>query len=268
MHIPCSDEQQQEAIAALLELEGFEGFEYLARTLVSYVPEPEFDEAAVQSVLNRFAISDFTHNPLPDTNWNAAWEASMTPIEIGDFCQIVPEFMPPKPGFSHTLIITPKTAFGTGHHQTTRLMIRLLQQLDLQQKKVLDHGCGTGVLGMLCWQMGARQVDFVDHDPACTLSTTENLADNKLPASKVNTGDISAAPNSGYELLIANINRNVLLAEAAEYLNLMAPQGRLLLSGFLAQDLEHIRAAYQSLGFQPHLHLSEDDWQSLAFLAP
>ena len=246
-------------------MQHFEGFEYHADHLVGYVPEAHFSEDALRHVLQRFDIDAFEQARVANRNWNAEWEASITPIEIDQFCQIVPHFMAPQPGFEHTLVITPKMAFGTGHHQTTRLMLRQLKSLSIDGQRVLDHGCGTGVLGMLCYRLGASAVDFIDIMPESTDSTRENLSDNNLPESNVLTGSIAAAPDRQYDLLLANINRNVLLAEAQEYRKLMAEDGQLVLSGFLQHDLDSIRSAFQSLGYKPLTHLSEDDWHCQSF---
>lgn len=196
-------------------------------------------------------------------NWNALWEAGYDSVRIDDFCLIRPSFRPAEPGFRHTIEVQPEMAFGTGHHATTRNMVRLMAGLELTGKTVLDMGCGTGVLGLLAGQMGARRVVWIDNDPQAIQVTESNLQRNPLTGTEtqIRLGGAEILPATPtFACILANINRNVLLADGVAYRQALQPGGDLLLSGFLEQDRSSVGEYFVSLGFEIRQTLQTDGW--------
>jgi len=158
-------------------------------------------------------------------------------------------------------------AFGTGHHQTTASVMELMLDEDFRGKKVLDMGCGTGILAILAKKMGAQTVDAIDYDPLCFESTIENTESNSLTDIQAILGGKEVIPNTSYEVILANINRNILLDQLDRYTQVLAPEGSLILSGFYEQpDLEIIKEAAQAMGLQYVTHLVKQDWTAAKFI--
>lgn len=233
----ANTEEQEVLIAFLAEL-GFEGFEEYDHELRAYIPVGQYDRAATEEAVKMLPEVEIAEEGLvPDTNWNEVWERAYDPIFVDDYCQILATFHEEQPGYEHTLWITPQMSFGTGHHPTTRLMLRHLRELEVQGKTVLDMGCGTGVLGILARKLGAAQVVGIDIDRWSAENAAENAQLNHLEGFTWLQGDRSDLPERPYHLILANINRNVLLADIPTYVSHLAPGGTLVMSGFFASDL-------------------------------
>lgn len=249
---------------AWLADQGFEGFEEQDHGFVGVVAAEVFDQAAMEGLLAM--LPDLTleaEEEMPDINWNQAWEAAYESIEVDDFCQVIASFHPVKPGYTYTLHITPKMSFGTGHHPTTRLMIRQMRSLLLPGAKVLDMGCGTGILAILARLMGADQTIGIDIDRWSHENASENAALNQIEGIAWLQGDASAIPEEQYDLILANINRNVLLADLPTYARHLQAGGHLVLSGFVEADVPLILAAAQAESLTSWSVMQEGEWQSV-----
>ena len=261
-----SGEVSDVLIALLADL-GFEGFEEKTSTVDAYIESADFDEEALQSRIAMIAHADISYrvSELPRQNWNKQWEENYPSVFIDDFCQIVPSFRQPESGYIHHLIIDPKMSFGTGNHATTRLMIRLMSNYTFLSKKVLDMGCGTGILGILAIKMGANRVLGIDIDEWSKENAKENARLNQAEKIRFKLGDVSAIPGENYDVIFANINRNVLLKDISLYNKHLKPGGHLLLSGFYTADLEKILRVTMVNGLSPVTKLIEKDWVAHSF---
>ncbi|MEZ4686228.1 MAG: 50S ribosomal protein L11 methyltransferase [Bacteroidia bacterium] len=192
------------------------------------------------------------------------WEAAYESVKIDDFCQIVPSFHQPESGFTHTIHLDPKMSFGTGHHETTRIMVRQMKHIDFTGKRVLDMGCGTGVLGILALKLGAATVLGIDIDAWSAENGLENARRNMVEM-PIMLGDARAIPPEPFDIILANINRNVLLQDVGQYKKALKPEGTLLISGFLSRDLDLIKDTFKEYSLQPGMLIQEGDWLSLEF---
>ncbi|MCS6905046.1 MAG: 50S ribosomal protein L11 methyltransferase [Bacteroidia bacterium] len=254
-------EQEQEVAIAELSEWGFDGFLQDSNYLLAYTTY--VDPLLIPPSLKTRLVEQKYIEP---QNWNALWEQNFEAVAIDQFCYIYPPFQKPLPQLQYYICIQPQMAFGTGHHPTTQLVIRLMQHLELQAKNVADVGCGTGILGILAAKMGATHVVFLDTDPIAIQNTQENLMLNQIANATVLLIPIIPIiewPYSPYHLLVANIERNVLLQNASEYTRHLAPGGYLILSGFLVQDTPTLLHTYQSLGLKTIQSLRKDNWSAI-----
>jgi len=260
-------EQTDLLIAQLSELK-YEGFEEQPDTLVAYIPAVDFDEAALQEQLQSHGVT-YTKETILPTNWNALWESNFEPVQVDDFCGIRADFHPPfDPQPAYEIVITPKMAFGTGHHATTASMIKLMQGLDFTGKAVFDFGTGTGILAILAEMMGAATADAIDYDEWSVNNTLENITANGMSKVKVWQADKLDAITGKYDILLANINYNILLQFMGDMKKLVKSGGKLLLSGILPTDEENIAAAAVSNGFIQEGRIEKDNWLALQFYVP
>jgi ribosomal protein L11 methyltransferase len=251
-----------------LEQEGFSGFEYTESGLNAYTDESAFSPETLQErlrMLSGKAEYQVETRTLPDTNWNEAWEQNFSPVVINPRIRIRAPFHDSDPSFPIELVIAPKMSFGTGHHATTSLMADSMEQLDLAGKKVLDMGSGTGLLAILAVKLNASECVAIDNDPWCYQNAQENVEMNGCPGIKVLLGDASALPGLEYDVILANINRNILLADMAAYVKALLPAGLLVMSGFYTEDLPAISAMAESLDMEPMFHRSRENWVVAAF---
>lgn len=200
-----------------------------------------------------------------ERNWNAVWERSYEPVEVGDFCRIRASFHEPSaPGsFRYELEITPRMAFGTGHHATTHLMLQELQKGDWAGKAVLDYGCGTAVLGILAARLGAARIDALDIDPLAVENARENCQTNQTPQVRVHQGSLSELPAGQYDCILANINRNILIDNMRRMHERLLPAGKLYLSGFLASEIPLLVQSAQPWGLRLLQECRREDWACL-----
>ncbi|RMG24943.1 MAG: 50S ribosomal protein L11 methyltransferase [Bacteroidetes bacterium] len=258
-------EHQKEVAIALLASIGFEAFEETEQGLIACIGRESFEEERLNNMLEVVNCTSFRTQLLPPQNWNATWEAQYPSVFVDDFCQVIPTFRQPRPGFEHCLIIDPKMSFGTGHHETTRLMIRMMRQLDFSRCRVLDMGCGTGILAILAAKLGAEAVTGIDIDPWSYENARENVQLNGSGPIDIRQGDARSIPPGEYDLILANINRNVLLADMPVYAQHLKAGGKLLISGFYQTDVPSLLQSAQALGLR-HAHaLKEADWAALLF---
>lgn len=265
---PASNENR-EIIAALLSQGGFDSFSDTKQGINAYIPEDLFDEsemkAWIEAVVTTFDSFEYTTQQIEEQNWNANWEANFEPIIVSDNCRIKAPFHDLKDSYTYDLIIEPKMSFGTGHHPTTVLMMQLLLPLNIEHQKILDMGCGTGVLGILASKKKATSVVAVDIDNWSYQNTLENAARNQVSNLEAILGDASQLVGKSFQVILANINRNILLSDMEIYINSLTSNGQLLLSGFYNQDLPIISDKANSLGLKYITHIEQDNWIAVQF---
>ncbi|GAB4091811.1 50S ribosomal protein L11 methyltransferase [Flaviaesturariibacter terrae] len=257
--IPAGTEQQELLIGLLSDIAT--GFEQQDDRLLAYVEEG-YDPEELANLLQGYSYSTET---IGERNWNAEWEKNFPPVIVNDFVAVRAHFHDPIPGVRHELLITPKMSFGTGHHATTWQMMQAMEGLDFAGKRVFDFGTGTGVLAILAEKLGATEVLAIDNDPWSLENAQENCSRNGCRHVKV---ALSADLPEGlvFDIVLANINRNVLL-DYVDYLKkAVVPGGYLLLSGLLVEDRPIIEEVYGAAGFT-HEHYSEkNNWIYLGFV--
>jgi ribosomal protein L11 methyltransferase len=199
-------------------------------------------------------------------NWNRLWEESYTPIVIADKCIVRASFHPPQPTYQFEIIITPKMSFGTGHHETTYLMMEAQLNIDHRNKAVLDAGSGTGILSILSGKMGAKYITAYDNDRWVINSIQENFKINNTEG-KILLGTVQSIDwQQKYDIILANINKNILLADIQYYAGLLTPGGRLLLSGFYQSDLPEIEQCALDSSLKMSFSKAKNDWTMVQFL--
>jgi ribosomal protein L11 methyltransferase len=248
-------------IAELLEI-GFDSFNEEDNALLAYISTDIYNENLFGELkfLKDHPGVKFELKSLEDINWNKEWESNYEPVTIAGKCHVRAPFHPAVTSVPFEIVIMPKMAFGTAHHETTRLMAEWLMNLDVKGRKVLDMGCGTGVLAILANKMGAGDVIGIDNDEWAWRNAQENFRINGVPEENVFLGDASLIEKDGYDLILANINRNVLLQDMKDYFTGTRIHGRLLLSGFYQKDIEAITAAATACGFISDGSGELNDW--------
>lgn len=257
-----SDEATQELLVAALEPLGYDSFWQEPGQLKAYIAAERYDVLALGAVCAELGTMADDPVALPNVNWNAQWEADWQPVAVGQFAYIHPEHQPALPGYRVTLCVQPQMAFGTGHHPTTRLVIAALEHLPLVDARVLDLGSGTGVLGLLALKLGAAHATLVDIEPWAADNAHENLARNGLDPARASIleGDASVVPAGQFDLILANLNRNLLIDHAAFLAERLAPDGTLLVSGFFDLDGPRIVQNFSVHALQHQRTWEADHW--------
>ena len=256
-------ENQKDIVMALCSDLPFTGFEENETGFIAYLPESEPEQVITQQIQDWSTLYNYTFvkSLLAAKNWNAEWESNFRPISIGSFCAIRADFHPPIENVAHEIIITPKMAFGTGHHQTTYMMIECMQNLDLYDKKVFDFGCGTGILSILAERLGAQQVLAIDIEHAAFENTQENLTINRSERIICSQGELKdLASSERFDIILANINRHVILDSLQSLFHRLETGGHLLISGFLTQDEPIMKKAINKYGFILACVKKKDNW--------
>lgn len=251
-------------VAELSEI-GFESFVETDTGVEAYIASGDFDDEALKrlsiSENDNFSLS-YTISTIPGKNWNEVWEKQFEPIYIDNLCAVRASFHEQREGVKYDIVITPKMSFGTGHHETTYLMLKQLLQLEVKDKAVTDVGCGTGVLAILTKMMGATEVIAVDNDEWAYHNAIENTAANGLDIT-VKYGGIETVRNQKSDLVLANINRNVLLEQMGLYAQHLNDKGSLLLSGFYTFDKELLLQEANKHGLRLIEEMENNDWALL-----
>ncbi|WP_019668391.1 50S ribosomal protein L11 methyltransferase [Eudoraea adriatica] len=248
-------------IAELGEL-GFDSFVETNNGLLAYVKKENWNPSALQNVQilskESFSIS-YEVSDIEQENWNEQWEKNFDPINVDNQCVVRAPFHN-KPDVAFDIVIMPKMSFGTGHHETTYMMLKLVLALDFTGKTVLDMGCGTGVLAILAAMKGASSVDAIDIDNWSYLNAKENVAANSCEQINVFEGDVSILTNHKYDIILANINRNILLSDIPVYVKHLRKGGVLLLSGFYKEDMSLISKVCTANGLSFQENLEKNNW--------
>lgn len=263
------DSTTAEILVAFLAEAPFDSFQDTDEGLDAYLPDAPGNRESAEALLSELQGQfPFTWEAqfLPAQNWNAIWEANFSPVVIEDFCAVRAPFHAPIAGVAHELVIEPKMAFGTGHHETTWMCLRALRDLPCAGAHLLDFGCGSGVLAILAARLGATEVAAVDIEEESFRSTAENSAANGVAAQvKPYWGDLSAVPERAFDGIMANINRNVILASLPQLSQRLRLGGWLLVSGILLSDADTVRAAAQQAGFTLQKRDERGQWLCLTF---
>ncbi|HIZ87791.1 MAG TPA: 50S ribosomal protein L11 methyltransferase [Candidatus Coprenecus pullistercoris] len=267
-------EEYAEIVTAEIEDLGFESYLTEEPYLKAYIPREQFSEPKLRTVLGLIPETEFkvrhTLSMIQEQNWNALWESSFEPVVIDGRCTIKASFHKGLPRTKYTIVIDPKMAFGTGHHQTTSLIIKSMMQheKEIKGKQVLDMGCGTGILSILAAKMKAAvPVHAIDIDPVAVNSARENARRNRT-GDRITTlcGDASLIQAGKYDLIIANINRNIILEDLSTYSRGLRPEGRLITSGFYVEDCAMIEAEAARQGLTRTGGDSLDRWATVTFV--
>lgn len=253
-------------VAYLSEI-NFDSFEEQTYGINAYISKSDFDRYKIQAICDALECQiDFQCHEVQQDNWNAKWESSFEPIIIDHFCGIRANFHSPLE-VDYELVITPKMSFGTGHHSTTAGIIKAMRTLDMKQQNVLDMGCGTGVLAILAEKMGAKSVLAIDIDDWAFRNAQENIRQNNSQCIHLKKGG-SDAIEGNFDIILANINRNILLNDLGTYSSHLNSQGTILLSGFYDTDLEILTQEAHKHSLDYHSHFSHKQWTVAHFTKP
>jgi ribosomal protein L11 methyltransferase len=257
-----------EILIAELGYTGFESFVETEEGVTAYIKKEEWKAAILHDIqiLNsdEFEIN-YTFEEIKQVNWNEEWEKNFKPIVVDDVCTVRAPFHD-KPITKYDIIIEPKMSFGTGHHETTHMMLQHILNNEFENKSVLDMGCGTGVLAILAEMKGAKPVDAIDIDNWCYLNSLENVKRNNCKHVTVYEGDSSLLEGKAYQVIIANINRNILLADMSKYAACLQKEGVLFLSGFYENDIPIIGAECNKHKLNLVETIERNNWVSLKFV--
>ena len=260
-------EMGAEILMAELAEVGFDSFEDTPTGIKAYIPKDSWNEQILEDIYllsnPEFTIS-YQITEIEQVNWNEEWEKNFSPIVVEDLCTVRANFHP-VPNTRYDIVITPKMSFGTGHHETTYMMLQQLLPLSLEGAKVLDMGCGTGILAIMAALRGAHDITAIDIDPWCVENATENVQQNDCSFITIKEGDVSLIAGEQYNLILANINRNILLSDIPAYTQALLPLGLLLVSGFYVEDLPAIKEKCQKIGLTYLSHIERNRWVSAKF---
>ena len=268
---PIEKEIINDVLAAELGEIGFESFTESEKGLLGYISEALYDKKTLDDKLADFPLEntriDYTSKWVESKDWNEEWEKNyFKPIRIGSECIIRASFHEAEPGYTYNIIIDPKMAFGTGNHETTYLMISEMLKLDLEGKELLDMGCGTAVLAILARLKGAKRVAAIDIDEWAYNNAMENIATNNMNNIRVLIGDATLLDGQEhYDIILANINRNILLNDMPAYVNVLNDNGYLIMSGFYTEDIPVIREKAELLQLTYQSNKIKDNWTATVF---
>lgn len=266
LHVTCQTEYAEILMAEVAEA-GFDSFLETDVGFEAYVELEKFDKDGLIDIERRYKeVTEFTFQTshIQKQNWNEQWEKSYHPINVENKCLIRASFHNPEPGIPLDVVITPKMSFGTGHHQTTYLMVKGQLEIDHQGKRVMDAGCGTAILSIVASKLGASAVEAFDIDEWSITNGNENLEVNGCANVRIQQGAIKeVALDGSFDIILANINKNVLLAELGEYAGYLSPGGVLLLSGFYTNDIQDLLEMATKSGLMERRRDQREDWASL-----
>ena len=264
---PSSDIQHDMLTTMLADI-GFDSFMEDEHSLKAYCSNENRDDLAVENLLSDPAFFDIhllNVEEMPDKDWNELWEASYQPVVVNERCRVRAPFHEPDPSFEFDLVIEPKMSFGTANHETTAQIIQLMLETDFQGKEVLDMGSGTAVLAILAKKLGAARTVAIDNDEWAYRNAFTNCELNDISDIEIVLGDALAIQGQ-YDVVLANINRNILLRDMHYYVNAMRENAHIFFSGFYTEDLDSIKTEAERLGLRYCRHLSRNNWVAAEFM--
>ena len=257
-----------EILIAELGEKAFESFIETETGISAYVQKDLWSETILEDIQildnPEFKIN-YTFEEIEQVNWNEEWEKNFEPIDVDGKCHVRAPFHE-KTSAEYDIVIEPKMSFGTGHHETTHMMIQHLLETDLVGKKTLDMGCGTAILAILAEMKGAQPIDAIDIDNWCYLNSIENAERNNCKHISVYEGEASLLKEKKYDVIIANINRNILLNDMQQYVDCLNKNGILFLSGFYTEDIPAISESCTSKGLTYVKQFERNNWVALKFI--
>jgi ribosomal protein L11 methyltransferase len=263
---PSSDIQHDMFVTMLADF-GFDSFMDDDFGLKAYCSTDKRDDLAVENLLSEPAFVDIqllNVEEMPDKDWNEVWEASYQPVVVNERCRVRAPFHEPDPSFEFDLVIEPKMSFGTANHETTAQIISMMLETDFQGKTVLDMGSGTAVLAILAKKLGAARTVAIDNDEWAYRNAFTNCELNGIDDIEIILGDANSIEGK-FDVVLANINRNILLRDMHFYVDAMNPKAHIFFSGFYTEDLESIKVEAERLGLSYHRHLSRNNWVAAEF---
>jgi ribosomal protein L11 methyltransferase len=267
--VSSSEEYHRDLLINSLSEIGFDTFEETETGFKAYILSSDFNKESFDCTLieyrGMFSFS-YDENSIPYKNWNEVWESNFEPLEISNQCYVRATFHKARPEFKHEIVIDPKMAFGTGHHQTTAMMMQWMLEEDFSGKSVLDMGCGTGILAILASKLGASNLVAIDYDPVCFESTKENTSLNNSENILAICGSKEVIPQQKFDIILANINRNILLDQLDRYAEALEENGLIFLSGFYEDgDLGIISEKAATLNLRYVGHKTDKSWAAVKF---
>lgn len=247
---------------------GFESFLVQDSGVLAYIQKSDWKEGLLEGLfVQQMPGVEITHSwkEIEPQNWNAEWERNFHPISVGDHCVVRAPFHQ-APQVEYDIVIEPKMSFGTGHHETTHMMLQHILETDFKGKSVLDMGCGTAVLAILAKKRGATEVEAIDVDRWCYLNALENVERNHCAGIQVHQGDRTLLEGNRYDIVLANINRNILLEDIPVYAQCLNPKGALFLSGFYLEDLDAISEKCSESGLNFEKKLDSNNWIAVKYV--
>jgi len=255
--------EQREILIAQLADAGYEGFEEKDTSLDAFIKNKNFDKSILKEISFKYQAS-YTSEKIAETNWNHVWESNFEPVIVNDYVAIRADFHKPITNTKFEIVITPKMSFGTGHHATTYMMIELMKDLDLNGRSVLDFGSGTGILAILAEKEGAKNIDAIDNDDWSIANAGENFEKNNC--TKINLRKASnSASEIKFDVILANINKNVIIENLALLSEQLNNGGQVLLSGLLKEDKDEILSIATELRLKLKKELIRNNWIALQF---
>jgi ribosomal protein L11 methyltransferase len=266
LQVVCNADFTEILIAEISEA-GFDTFMENENGFEAYAEEENYSSEALKLIEEKYkdlTSLTFSFSKIEKRNWNEEWEKSYEPIIVDDTCLIRASFHNIEKKYAFEIVITPKMSFGTGHHQTTYLMIRSQLKIDHKNKRVMDAGCGTAILSIMACKLGANEVEAFDIDEWSVVNGNENIEINGCRNIRLQQGKISEVDLAGkFDIVLANINKNVLLDEIKTYATFLHPKGQLLLSGFYTKDIADLLREASPLGFSEIFRDERETWASL-----
>lgn len=263
-------EYQQDLLIGALGDIGFDTFEDTTTGFDAYILDDQFNKTSLNEVLMGFGDElqyTFEVSSIAPENWNEEWEKNFSPLIISENCYVRATFHEPQPRYPYEIVIDPKMAFGTGHHQTTTMMMRYILETDVENKVVLDMGAGTAILGILASKRGAKEIIAIDNDEVCYRSAIENAALNKIDNLTSLCGSKEVIPAQNFDIILANINRNILLDQIETYAKVLQPSGSIFFSGFYEEpDLQMIKDHCIQFNLLYVDHKKINDWVAAKFV--
>lgn len=274
IELKCEITPFNEAVAQILITElgelGYDSFTENDDSIDAYITEDLFNIDAVKAIsldyLPELNVKlNYTYKTVISQDWNAVWESNFQPVIISDQVVIRASFHTNTPKVPYDIVIDPKMSFGTGHHSTTSLMVQSILESDIENKRVLDMGCGTSLLAILASKRGAKMVDAIDIDEWPYKNSLENIKNNEAKNVSVFLGDASLLEGKKYDIVLANINRNILLNDMKSYVACLPQHGNLIMSGFYTEDLKFIQEEAEKNGLTYLNHKVDNNWVAVRF---